>query len=148
MELSGRGFTIVELLLLIAILGTFASIALPNYSNYRDHHRMELAVSDLRFIEAEVGKYRSAAGRLPPDLVAIGLAGMRDPWGRQYRYVVRSMAGSIPRSDKFLHAVNTDYDLFSRGADGNTASLLTEPSGTDDIIRAGDGTFIGLAREY
>ena len=43
--------------------------------------------------------------------------------------------------------VNSDYDLYSRGADGLTAPGLTSPTGSDDIIRAQNGMYVGIAIE-
>jgi general secretion pathway protein G len=44
--------------------------------------------------------------------------------------------------------LNTDYDLYSMGKDGKTKGPLTAKDSHDDVIRANDGRFIGLASEY
>jgi len=43
------------------------------------------------------------------------------------------------RKDHFLVPVNSDYDLYSVGADGQTRSQLQNKSSLDDVIRAGNG---------
>jgi general secretion pathway protein G len=52
------------------------------------------------------------------------------------------------RKDRFLVPINSDYDLYSMGKDGKSSSPLTSKNGRDDIIRANDGAFIGLASDY
>jgi len=44
--------------------------------------------------------------------------------------------------------VNSDYDLYSRGSDGLTDLVLNADVARDDIVRAGDGDFVGLAANF
>ena len=44
--------------------------------------------------------------------------------------------------------INTDFDLYSVGADGRTAAPLTARFSHDDVVRANNGSFIGLAVNY
>lgn len=52
------------------------------------------------------------------------------------------------RRDRYLFPLNTDYDLFSLGPDHQTAVSLGESTGLDDVIRANNGGFFGVASEY
>ena len=52
------------------------------------------------------------------------------------------------RRDRYLFPLNTDYDLFSLGPDHRTATSLGEQVGYDDVIRANNGGFFGLASDY
>jgi hypothetical protein len=55
---------------------------------------------------------------------------------------------SQPRKDRFLHPINSDYDLYSMGKDGESVEPLTAQKSHDDVIRANDGSFVGLAVEF
>ena len=44
--------------------------------------------------------------------------------------------------------LNSTYDLYSMGKDGQSQSPLTAKASLDDVIRANDGGFIGLAAHY
>jgi general secretion pathway protein G len=44
--------------------------------------------------------------------------------------------------------LNSDYDLYSSGPDGESRSPLTAAPSRDDIVRANNGGYIGLAGEY
>jgi general secretion pathway protein G len=72
-----------------------------------------------------------------------------DPWGRPYRYLELSAAnpGDV-RRDKNLVPINTDFDLYSVGKDGETVTPLTAQKSRDDVVRANNGAFIGLAENY
>jgi general secretion pathway protein G len=52
------------------------------------------------------------------------------------------------RTDKNLVPLNSDYDLYSMGKDGESQIPLTVKISHDDIIRANDGAFVGLAIDY
>jgi general secretion pathway protein G len=52
------------------------------------------------------------------------------------------------RKDHFLVPLNSDYDLYSVGKDGDSRPPLSAPVSADDVIRASDGAYIGLAANY
>ena len=52
------------------------------------------------------------------------------------------------RKDKYLVPINSDFDLYSMGKDGQSAAALTAKISKDDIVRANDGQYIGLAEAY
>ena len=52
------------------------------------------------------------------------------------------------RKDHNLVPINSDFDLYSMGRDRQSAGPLTSGPSKDDIVRASDGGFIGLGRDY
>lgn len=56
--------------------------------------------------------------------------------------------GGKPRKDRFLVPINSDYDLYSKGRDGQSVAPLTAQQSHDDVIRANDGAFVGLAVDF
>ena len=153
------GFTLMELMIGIAIVGILASIATPNYIKFREKARVELAITEMRFIEKEIMNYLVDNGELPKDLSAIGMDDILDPWGRPYNYLRISESDESeedeaqdnngkPRKDHSLHPINTDYDLFSVGKDGKSTAALTAKISQDDIVRANNGRFLGFVSNY
>jgi general secretion pathway protein G len=58
----------------------------------------------------------------------------------------QSSGGS--RKDRFGVSLNTDFDLYSMGKDRSSTDSLATPSSYDDILRANDGAFVGLASDF
>ncbi|KUJ96215.1 MAG: Prepilin-type N-terminal cleavage/methylation domain-containing protein [Desulfonauticus sp. 38_4375] len=52
-----KGFTLVELLIVIAIIGILAAIAIPQYSKYRQRAFNSAALSDLRNFKTSMEAY-------------------------------------------------------------------------------------------
>jgi general secretion pathway protein G len=44
--------------------------------------------------------------------------------------------------------INSDYDLYSEGKDGNSAPPLGAAQSLDDVVRANDGGYVGLAANF
>jgi general secretion pathway protein G len=145
-----RGFTAIEIVLVVAILGVTAVVALPAYANYRERARVVQAVIDIKGIEEQIQRYGLENRALPDSLSDVGQGGARDPWGNPYRYTnLETLKGNgKARKNKNLVPINSDFDLYSMGKDGASASPLTAKASRDDIVRASDGRFVGLASDY
>jgi general secretion pathway protein G len=148
--LARRGFTLVELMLALVILGVLLSLALPRYQNYRERVRVDQAKRDIMTMSALISNHYLDARDYPGSLADVGLGGMRDPWGNPYAYLNlnRKDARGHARKDHSLVPINTDFDLYSMGPDGRSAPPLTARDSRDDIVRANDGKFVGVASEY
>jgi general secretion pathway protein G len=72
-----------------------------------------------------------------------------DPWGAPYVYLnLDGVPIGLMRKDQALVPINSDYDLYSKGPDGASVAPLTAVTSRDDIVRANNGSFIGIASDY
>jgi prepilin-type N-terminal cleavage/methylation domain-containing protein len=69
-----KGFTLVELMVVIAIIGIITAIAIPYYNNYKKTACDQAAISDLYNVKAAVQKYLTDA-TLKGTAVATDVAG-------------------------------------------------------------------------
>lgn len=144
------GLSLLELMLVVGLIAILSAIAVPSYTAYQDRARVAQAVRDIGEIQQRIERFRTAQLRLPEDLAAVGSDGMRDPWGNAYVFYDYD-AGESPdpsRRDRNLKPLNTDYDLYSKGKDGDSHKLLSKPESDDDVIRALDGSFIGRGQDF
>jgi general secretion pathway protein G len=144
----GGGFTLVELLIVVAILGTLSGIAIPVYKDQIRKARIVRTIAEIRILEKEIALYEIDTRDWPLTLNDIGRANLQDPWGNSYEYLNYAVKGGKNRQDRFLKPLNSDYDLYSMGKDGESKPNINHKLSLDDIIRANDGAFIGLASEY
>lgn len=133
----------------MALIGLLAALAVPKYSAIIERARVAKAIGDVKALQTDLLSQDS----LPPTLAAINRHTLLDPWGRSYIYYkFPPKKGKAPpagaRMDKFLVPVNSDFDLYSLGKDGATALAFTAKPGLDDVVRANDGGFIGLAKNF
>jgi len=144
------GITLIELSLVAAIIAVLAAIAIPQYRGYRDRVNVGLAVTDIVVISTLIKQYENDTHELPDSLVDVGLGTRLDPWGHPYQYynIETAKGNGKLRKDKSLVPINSDYDLYSMGKDGKSSTALTAQNSHDDVIRARDGQFIGLASDF
>ena len=143
------GFTLIELAVVTVIIGVLASIAAPSVQKVRERAVVAQAIGDLKALEIELDQYYTIQLVPPPNLAAIDRAGMLDPWGNPYVYTaIAGTGGTGVRLDKFSVAINIDYDLYSMGKDGASSPSITATESRDDIIRANDGAYTGVAESF
>jgi general secretion pathway protein G len=219
---QAKGFTLIELMLAVSIVGVLASLAVPNYLDFVEKARVAKTISELHGLTKEIKGYALGAQQYPNSLADIGRSTMLDPWGTPYQYYkincgtitdIGSLArlklrkkdsprvilaadspfthsnghisfaidngghqhllhfvqgagggnggggngggGGPPcggvggaRKDRFLVPINSDFDIYSMGKDKDTVAPLNPPKSHDDIIRASDGGFYGLAKNF
>lgn len=218
---TDRGFTLIELMLAVAIVGVLSSLAIPNYLGFLEKARIARTVAEMNGVAKEIYGYAHPDGQYPDSLAQIGWDQRLDPWGNPYQYyrlncanpafsrldpiapsgneadgliipashyppyhparlslavdtgshqsLIRLVAqggnsgngggngggggppcGSIghARKDRFLVPINSDFDLYSMGKDGQSVGPLTAQKSHDDVIRANDGGYYGLASNF
>ena len=119
---ASTGFTLLELLVVMVIIGLLAGYVGPRYFSQIGKSETKLARAQIDALEKAIDQYRLDTGRFPPQEVGLVALVERpnnepkwagpylkksvplDPWGRPYIYKVPGQRG--------------DYDLLSYGKDG------------------------------
>lgn len=151
-----KAFTLVELLLVVGIIAALFGIGIPVYLNQLTRAKNTKAISYIYSMSQQIEEFTMETGAYPENLAMIGRAKTTDPWGNPYVYVnidamekdKKGKPKGKTRKDRFLVPLNTDYDLYSKGQDGESNEPLTAKASRDDVVRANNGAFIGEARKF
>ena len=144
------GFTLVEILVAIAVLLTITSLAVPILLSSIDRAKEARAIADIHTIGNAVTAYQVINQQFPDSLDQVGYGSNLDPWGQPYQYLNFADVNGRGkmRKDRFLVPINSYFDLYSMGKDGKSVPPLTAAASKDDVIWANDGGFVGLASDY
>ena len=124
-----RGFTLIELMIVVVILGMLATIMMPKILSKPEQARRVKAKADIRSLQSALAMFKTDTGRFPttseglealvsnPGIKNYSSDGyldslQTDPWGNPYVYISPGYHSK-------------DYDLESYGKDG-------EDGGADD----------------
>jgi general secretion pathway protein G len=148
---DNRGFTLVELLMVIAIIGVLSLMVIPQYSNLQNKVKSARCKSEIRTVEKNIIAYNLEKGSFPPT-GSLGLATttLTDPWGRAYQYYniqTGGVGGPYTEWDVST-TINHDFDLYSMGVNGLGTYTLSDADCMDDIIRSADGLIVEEAKDY
>jgi general secretion pathway protein G len=108
-----RGYTLIELLIVVAIIGLLAAIAIPNLINALQRSRQKRTMADMRAISEAVEMYHQDLSFFPiyADVDADALRG-------DLRIYVKQFNGFDGWNHPFLYTSDgDDYTLVSRGGD-------------------------------
>jgi len=150
--IKAKGFSLLELMVTLVVASLLASVALPAYDRYAQRAKVSKAMGDIGSLSLEVEQFRLRNNdRIPMTLAEMGGTVPLDPWGRAYEFLNIPAAGPGKgglRKDGALNPLNTDFDLYSKGKDGDSKGPLSAKASRDDIVRANNGAYIGLGEDY
>ncbi len=144
-----KGFTLIEGMMAVAILGVAIAISIPIYNGYKLKVNNAIAVTDIVNIQVAIESFNQANDVYPNSLADVNMNLLLDPWGTPYEYLnLDGVPIGQMRKDQALVPINSDYDLYSKGPDGLSVKPLTAAHSRDDIVRGNNGGFIGVAEDY
>ncbi len=147
-----QGMGLIDLMLAVIIASLLMAVAVPAYDQFIDRARVARAIGDIGSISIAIERFGiKNNSRLPNSLNELLMDVPFDPWGAPYQYLNIVAAGpgkGAFRKDGKLNPLNSDFDLFSVGADGESMAPLSAAASRDDIVRANNGAFIGLGEDY
>jgi general secretion pathway protein G len=126
-KIGNSGFTFIELMVVIVILGILAMVIAPNFMDAPDEARQSKARMDIKSIEAAIKLYKLDNGTYPSTeqgieaLVKAPETGILPKKWRKGGYLEKRNVPKDPWGNEFIYlspGVNGDYDIISYGSDG------------------------------
>lgn len=118
------GFTLIELMIVVAIIGVLASIAVPQYQNYTARAQASEGLSVTGGMRADIAEQYSLQGKMPEaaDITTLGTA--NDPAGRYVQTATYSI--SEGGTGTITVAYQSDTAIANQGDNSNALTIFTD----------------------
>jgi type IV pilus assembly protein PilA len=137
-----KGFTLIELMIVVAIVGVLAAIALPAYQGYTTRAKVSEAILALSAGRAAVAESYVQYGRMANSQTSMGIQ------NQQSTYVDSvSWNATSPEAGVITVTLTTGAGL-PTGASGKTVDMTGTANGTQITWVCGPGSNNGIDSKY
>ncbi len=145
MKSMQKGFTLIELMIVVAIIAILAAIAIPAYQNYLIRSQVTEGVTLMDGAKIGIGEFYSNTGRFPGNNASAGAAQPASITGKYVASVtVTSPAATAALIDSVFNATTANAAIQSHsvvmrgsanaGQDGITWSCSSQVGGTGTAV--------------
>ncbi|ENV9269021.1 pilin, partial [Neisseria gonorrhoeae] len=130
-----KGFTLIELMIVIAIVGILAAVALPAYQDYTARAQVSEAILLAEGQKSAVTEYYLNHGKWPKDNTSAGVASASDIKGKYVQSV--TVANGVVTAEMKPSGVNKEIQgkrlsLWAKRQDGSVKWFCGQPVKRDD----------------
>ncbi len=123
---DGAGFTLIELMIVVAIIGLLAAIAIPAYQDYLARAQMAEAVELMAGAKTPMAEFYGNNGRWPAEPLSV--MGVTD--GRYVSNITMDNASGTSESLTLTATMKASSSSIASGIAGKTVLMLTTNGGT------------------
>jgi len=133
---SKPGFSLVEILIVVSILGILAAMVIPRFANATEQAKAATALANARQVQTKINEYESVHGEWPATIDADWFAGgriPRNPWAPDAQdplFVEEAGTATHPRVKYFLG----DRRLWYNSDSGRFRVLVPLGSSAEEVI--------------
>ncbi|MGF1815098.1 type IV pilin protein [Vibrio splendidus] len=128
-----KGFTLIELMIVVAVIGVLATIAVPQYQNYVKKSEAASGLATLRALVTNIDNFHAENGTFPTDVGDVGGASDMNKLGT---IALTAASGSTSSQAKFTFGANSTL--------ASTETIILEKNGTSGLWTCTETTDITI----